>query len=432
MLPQYWDQTLARRELNLDDSRRIKTSGVRGVRTQDAWDSDRDVHEQSHTFIWPPMDKYGFMAAFENVPDGLWPGEADELFGKLADEYRGYAPYVFQLVVGESVPNLAAIVRDIVETDRTGRYFTNYSAADAEQFWNNPPRIPTWIPTLPTRESDESRVAAHWAAGFAFTRMRRRIRWEPFPLRNCTLCGTQMRHCVDQSFRRNYRYGLEAPPRWCVSCAGKINGPSTAKEVQAALRAYVEATGVVPVNLEMVQFIPNNRSGQVRDVMAATRTTVQGQWWLQQVGLWPWGKALVSAGVVDGFVETKRGLQSESKDGHWCKSIFERQVDDFLTSHQIPHEHEPRWPKHPEFNSNGLKRADWRLPDGTMVEAAGMMDDPIYAVKMQQKSLLAGALSVPLLLLTPDMVLQLDQVFEQWMAPGRERQLRDQIPQHDT
>jgi hypothetical protein len=166
----------------------------------------------------------------------------------------------------------------------------------------------------------------------------------------------------------------------------------------------------------MVQFIPNNRPGQVRDVMAATRTTVQGQGWLQQVGLWPWGKALVAAGVVDGFVQTARGLQSESKDGHWCKSLFERQVDDFLTSRGIPHEHEPRWPKHPEFNSRGLKRADWRLPDGTMVEAAGMMDDPSYAAKMEQKLALADALSVPLLVLTPDMVLQLEQAFEHWLV----------------
>jgi hypothetical protein len=134
--------------------------------------------------------------------------------------------------------------------------------------------------------------------------------------------------------------------------------------VQLALQAYVAATGVVPVNLEMIRYIPNDRPGPVRDVMAAVRTTVHHQGKLSEIGLWPWGKALVAAGVVDEFVQTKRGLLSEAKDGHWCLSVFERQVDDFLTNHGVDHEHEPRWPMHPELNPRGLMRADWRLPDG--------------------------------------------------------------------
>jgi hypothetical protein len=90
--------------------------------------------------------------------------------------------------------------------------------------------------------------------------------------------------------------------------------------------AYVAATGVVPVSQEMIRYIPNGWPGPVRDVMAATRTTVQNEGKLREIGLWPWGRVLVATGVVDGFEETKRGLQSEAKDGHWCLSIFERQV----------------------------------------------------------------------------------------------------------
>jgi hypothetical protein len=413
MLPKYWGETLSRRELNLDADRVIRTSGVRGVHEEDAWNSDCEIHEQPNTFFWPPVDQYDFVAAFEHAPAGVWPSEADDLFERLADEYRGYAPNVWPLVALDEVPNLVEVVCEIVETDSTGRYFMHYDAEQARRYWANPPSIPAWIPTLPTRNTAEQHLAAHWSAGFAFTRMRRQIRWERFPLRKCTLCGTQMRHSVDQSFLCDYRFGLEAPPRWCRSCTGRTIGTVSRREVEAALRAYVAATGVVPVNQEMVRCIPNERPGQVRDVMAATRMTVRN---LPEIGLWPWGKALVAAGVVDGFVQTKRGLQSESKDGHWCLSIFERQVDDFLTNQGIHHEHEPRWPAHPEFNPRGAMRADWRLPDGTMVEAAGMLDDPKYAAKIAQKRALANALDINLLLLTPEKVLKLDQIFKPWFT----------------
>jgi hypothetical protein len=97
-------------------------------------------------------------------------------------------------------------------------------------------------------------------------------------------------------------------------------------------------------------------------------------------------------------------------------SIFERQVDDFLTKHGIDHEHEPRWPKHPELNPRGAKRADWRLPDGTMVEAAGMLADPKYAAKIQEKRMLASALGIKLLLLLPEETLTLDKAFGPWLT----------------
>jgi hypothetical protein len=116
-----------------------------------------------------------------------------------------------------------------------------------------------------------------------------------------------------------------------------------------------------------------------------------------------------------------RGLDfPEAKDGHWCLSIFERQVDDFLTNHGIDHEHEPKWPLHPEFNPRGVNRADWRLPDGTMGEAAGMMDDPKYAGKMEQKRAWANALGIDLLVLMPEKALILDQVFEPRLTTAHE------------
>ena len=53
--------------------------------------------------------------------------------------------------------------------------------------------------------------------------------------------------------------------------------------------------------------------------------------------------------------------------------------------------------------------ADWRLADGTMVEAAGMLADPIYAGKIRQKRAMAEAQGIRLVVLTPERLLHLDQ-----------------------
>ena len=46
-------------------------------------------------------------------------------------------------------------------------------------------------------------------------------------------------------------------------------------------------------------------------------------------------------------------------------------------------------------------RADWLLADGTHVEYAGLMNEPAYASKMEQKVRLADALGIPLMVLLP-------------------------------
>lgn len=378
--------------------------------------SDYDIHEHRDTHFWPPIDQFDFMAALEHAPEDLWPAEADTLFEQLAEVYRGHTFRIFPNAVLNSVPDLTERVHRIVESDPTGRHFMRLDAEQAKLFWSQPRSFVGWVHVPPTDVKDANRIAGravHWAAGFAFTRMRRRIRWDPFPLRSCTLCGERMRHPVDLSFT-----GFAAPGRWCGCCAGSTVGLPTPEEAAAALNAYVKATGVIPVNMRMIGHIPHDRPGMVRDVMAATSTTIPTEYVLRRVGLWPWGRALVAAGVIDEFVKTKRGHQSEASDGYWCRSIFERQIDDYLTSHAISHEHEPKWPLHPELNPRGAKRADWRLPDGTMVEAAGMLDDPGYAAKINLKRALAAALDLPLLVITPEMVLTLDQVFAAWLPQG--------------
>jgi len=410
MLPRYWKKTLKHRKVDLLKDRKRKNRliaglGARygGARLWDYCDSDYELAKQPDTYFFPPIDQFDFIAALEHAPDHLWPAEADTLFEQLAETYRGYAFRVFRRIAFHTIPDLDVKIRQIVESDPTGRYFMHLDAEQAKLFWNGPISSFPW--------GTGSSMAVHWAAGFAFTRIRRHIRWDPFPVRRCTLCGTEMLHLREIAFFRD-----AAPGRWCVACTSVDSLRSTAKEVTAAINAYVRATDVIPIDRATINKTPHGNSGMARDVVVATQLTIPNDFGLKKLGLWPWPQALVAAGVVEEFIKTKRGYQSEASDGHWCKSMFERQIDDYLTSHAINHEHEPKWPMHPQLNPREAKRADWRLTDGTMVEAAGMLDDPVYAANFEIKRALAAAFDIPLIVVTPEMVLTLDRVFERWLG----------------
>jgi hypothetical protein len=53
-------------------------------------------------------------------------------------------------------------------------------------------------------------------------------------------------------------------------------------------------------------------------------------------------------------------------------------------------------------------RADWRVGE-TLVEYAGLMDEPEYAAKMETKQEIAAEFGFPLLLVLPQDILSLDE-----------------------
>lgn len=122
-----------------------------------------------------------------------------------------------------------------------------------------------------------------------------------------------------------------------------------------------------------------------------------------------WVAWLAKAGVLGEGWRPSRGYISVAADGHECRSAFERFVDDYLWSAKIPHDVEPPYPYDPDLNPNG-SRADWLLPDGTFVEAAGLMSKREYAAKMARKNELAAKYGIPLLVLTEADLSRLDTV----------------------
>lgn len=72
---------------------------------------------------------------------------------------------------------------------------------------------------------------------------------------------------------------------------------------------------------------------------------------------------------------------------------------------------QPRWPTHPVLNPEGKLRGDWRLDDGTLVEYAGMLQDPEYREKMLRKVDLARATHTRCIVVTPEDLLSLESAF---------------------
>ena len=133
-------------------------------------------------------------------------------------------------------------------------------------------------------------------------------------------------------------------------------------------------------------------------------------------GVHPWTHLLLTSGVAQQGIRTSRGTLMKAIDGHLCRSMQEKAVDDFFHQYGISHDLEPNYPVHATLNPKGLRRADWRLSDGTFVEMWGMPDDPVYAAKMREKHQLAIAGGLRLIGLTLRDLPRLPEIFAEWLT----------------
>jgi hypothetical protein len=135
-------------------------------------------------------------------------------------------------------------------------------------------------------------------------------------------------------------------------------------------------------------------------------------------GKWSWTQLLIDSGLAPRGIRSGRGTIIRARDGHLCLSLRERAVCDFLHVHQLSHTREPRYPRDEQLNPRGLRRADWRLSDGTFVELWGMASDPPYAAKMIEKRLLAERHGLRLLEIDETTLPDLAELFKKWIDPA--------------
>jgi hypothetical protein len=121
-----------------------------------------------------------------------------------------------------------------------------------------------------------------------------------------------------------------------------------------------------------------------------------------------WLNALVLAGVLeDGTYRTSRGVRCVATDGHECFSLAEKAIDDWLSAHHIPHEKEPVYPYDSQLNPTRM-RADWKVRE-VFIEYAGLMSEPDYSAKMETKQKLSAKFGIPLIVITPEDMQNLDE-----------------------
>ena len=115
-----------------------------------------------------------------------------------------------------------------------------------------------------------------------------------------------------------------------------------------------------------------------------------------------WLKILSDSQVLsDGLLRTGRGIRCIAKDGHECNSLVELEIDNWLFMKGIPHQKEPVYPFHKEYNRLSRLRADFQVKQ-TFIEYAGLMDDPEYASKIEMKKKLAKDLKINLIVIEPN------------------------------
>lgn len=122
-----------------------------------------------------------------------------------------------------------------------------------------------------------------------------------------------------------------------------------------------------------------------------------------------WFTALAETGALPNRVlATARGIRCLAKDRHTCHSLDEQRIDDWLYVHDLDHEREPIYPQHPNLNPTGRRRADWKVHE-TFIEYFGLVGDPEYEKKMDEKILLAQDSNISLIAIYPSDIEKLDE-----------------------
>ena len=122
-----------------------------------------------------------------------------------------------------------------------------------------------------------------------------------------------------------------------------------------------------------------------------------------------WLGALIAAEVLtDDCYPTGKGTRCLARDGHECRSLEERQIDDWLYEAGIPHITEPFYSYHQELNPSERSRADWEV-DEVFIEYWGLIGDKEYDKRMRIKRKLAEESGLVLIELYPSDLCDLSQ-----------------------
>jgi hypothetical protein len=317
----------------------------------------------------------------------LWGADADRVADDLADQYHFYWPWLIGRALITGAPDTyGRILAFAKDESRPGPAHIDL----------NPHAISGQIATIG-----------------AFRVVLRRRTWPEPSHAVCPTCGQDfwngdVRPWAIQAF---------GPVRYCMDCCLRIrNGDPRATwfedEVKAALRDLRDGFGAIPAQSFSAGRVPHDGPPEERDRRICALLAMPPVETIKRVlGQQDWLGTLRAAGLVGETWRPSRGTWCHASDGHRCRSLLEKAIDDWFTANGVLHECEPKWPPHSVLNPSGAKRADWLLPDGTYVECAGMLESKNYADKIALKQQLAETVGIPLIVVAPTDMHRLGRIF---------------------
>ena len=182
----------------------------------------------------------------------------------------------------------------------------------------------------------------------------------PFPLMlDCDICRARYYHDSVRYFLIR-RWG---EPGICPRCghealfvqhaSGSLDEVSVTNAL-AALRRLADIAGVIPPQDFRAAFSTEGFSRAKRaELVAALICAPDASTIKQALHVKQWIEVLRASGLVNDGWRPSRGVLCTATDGHPCRSLGERSIDDWMHRHGIEHEIEPKWPAHPQHNPLG-------------------------------------------------------------------------------
>ncbi|CAN5646244.1 hypothetical protein BH10ACT3_BH10ACT3_00280 [soil metagenome] len=332
----------------------------------------------------------GAQEAFDNI----WPSELDSAVDDLILEYGSGWHNAFQVTAVTRHPEFCKSIVDATESGilRLNNMYRGNVGVTLDLALSEGP----WRKTLDRRS------------------------W-PFPNpQTCQVCGAS--HYFDTV--RYYHVRRYGRPGVCARCLDLAlwgyefdhRSKISLEEGLVALRSLSAETGVVPAtNFRESITTAGLDDGKRQKIVAALVSCPTAASLRAAADDAPWIAILKRAEVVGDAWRPARGVMCLAEDGHPCRSLGERAIDDWLHRNGVSHEVEPSWPIHAEHNPNGRLRADWRVGEH-LIEYAGMMTDKEYAGKIASKRKLAAATATSLLILLPEDLYHLDDLLGAYFA----------------
>ncbi len=324
--------------------------------------------------------------------DEAWGPDADAQADELADSYAFVWPWMIPNFIQSRAPDTQARIEHILK-NRELVARTNQT---------NPLTV-LYVSTL-------------WGA---FHAVRKRRSWKTPQWRNCSSCGEKF-FGGEPPIWTHRQFG---PARYCEKCCLQVRRGNTAvrssETAIGAVRELASALEMIPAQNYAFQTLPVSLPYKrcdriVRALCAMPPPTISKS----LLGVSDWFGVLQAAELVDKGWRPSRGTWCRAIDGHLCRSLLEKSIDDWFSNNGVVHVNEPYWPKHPTLNPSGRKRADWRLQSGAYVECAGMMKSEMYYWKMHEKVTLAHALEIRLYVVEPSDLLNLETLFSAELQSG--------------